>query len=119
MAGYEQAGMLLQLKINTLEQGNLVVQKFINLVNSAKLLDSTGHMLSMHSCINYDILGGPTPAAVLLQGTDGGVGHAISNFEGFIVKSSYPYDLPRTQESLDWCCSPAKFYKPRRVYILK
>jgi hypothetical protein len=119
MAGYEQAGMLLQLKIHTLEQGNLVVQEFINLVNSAKPRDSTGRILSMHSCINYDILAGPTPAAVLLQGTDGEVGHAISIFEGFIVESSYPYALPQTQECLDWCCSPAKFYKPQRVYILK
>jgi hypothetical protein len=94
MAGYEQAGMLLQLKITTLEQGTDVFQKFINLVNSSKPHDSTGRILSMHSCANYNVMTGPTPAAVILQGTNGGVGRVIAIFEGVTVESSWPYALP-------------------------
>jgi hypothetical protein len=71
IAGYVQAGMLLQLKISTLEQGADVIQKFINLVNSSKIRDSTGRMLKMYSCGNYNMLTGETPAAVVLQGTVG------------------------------------------------
>jgi hypothetical protein len=119
MAGHEQAGMLLQLKISTLEQGTNVVQNFVNLVNASKIRNSSGKMLMMRSVVNYDVLTGETPAAVVLQGTDGGIAHAISIFDEFVVESSWGFALPRTKETFDWCCSPAKFKKPHRVYILK
>jgi hypothetical protein len=111
--------MLLPLKISTLEQGADVIQKFINLVNSSKIRDGTGRMQKMYSCGNYNMLTGDTPADVVLQGTDGGIAHAVSIFKEVVVESSWPFALPHNQETFDWCCSPAKFYKPHRVYMLK
>ena len=63
-------------------------------------------------------MSGPTPAAVVLEGTDNGNGHAISIFRNFIIDSSWPLALPRTMASLDWSCYPAEFQKPSLVYIL-
>jgi hypothetical protein len=54
------------------------------------------HMMSLRSF----------PAAIVLRGTDNGTGHAVSIYENYIVDASWPHALPRTMETLDWCCSP-------------
>jgi hypothetical protein len=41
----------------------------------------------------------------------------LSIYENYIVDASWPHALPRTMETLDWCCSPAKFRSP--LYVLK
>jgi hypothetical protein len=121
MAGHHHAAMNLQKKIKTgnLEQESKdLVCNFVNEVNKSKPCDSLGKMLKMKKCANYDILHGPTPASVTLQGDDGGIGHAIAIHQDFIIDASWPFALPRNRETLDWCCSPALYSKPRRVLVL-
>jgi hypothetical protein len=120
MAGHETAARNLQEKIGLLVQENhQLLCRFVNVVDNSKLRDSEGRLLHMSRESNYDILTGPTPASVILQGEDGGTGHAIAIFENYIVDASWPQALPRTTESLDWCCSPSTFFQPFRVYVLK
>jgi hypothetical protein len=55
----------------------------------------------MQRCKKYDVINGPTPAAVILQGTDGGIGHAISILEEYIIDSPWPtlcYAIANPQE---------------------
>jgi hypothetical protein len=120
MAGHETAARNLQEKISLLVQENdQLLCRFVNMVDNSKLRDSEGRLLHMSRDSNYDILTGPSPASVTLQGQDGGTGHAIAIFENYIFDASWPQALPRTMESLDWCCSPSTFFQPFRVYVLK
>ncbi len=122
MVGYEEKASILRGKITRkyLCQGSPnFIQNFVNEVNRLKLCDSAGTFLSLTRQKDYDIYTGPTPAVVVLQGTDYGIGHAISVLENSFIDASFCYPLPRTKETLDWCCSPAKFYQPNRVYVLK
>ena len=120
MAGHETAARNLQEKIGLLVQENdKLLCEFVNVVDESKLRDSEGRLLHMKKESNCDILTGPSPASVMLQGEDGGTGHAIAIFENCIVDASWPQALPRTRESLDWCCSPSAFFQPFRVCVLK
>jgi hypothetical protein len=101
-----------------LDQGTDVISNFIAIVNGSKVRDSNNTKLFLRRYKNYDVLHGPTPAAMILQATDGGIGHAVAIYKEYIVDSSWHCALPRTMESLDWSCSPAGFFKPKRVYVL-
>jgi hypothetical protein len=122
MAGHIEAGLSLQ---NNIQEGQLekgatsLLRKFENAVNRSKLRDSsTKQPLFMRRCNWYDIYKGPTPAAVVLQADDCGIGHAVAIYENYIIDSSFPYVLPRNKESLDWCCYPGKYQCPRTVYTI-
>jgi hypothetical protein len=120
MAGYHQiAGYLHQeMKNGRLQQDSNLLEEFMNSLNNLGLVDPVGNSLLLKVITGYDVLLGHTPAAVILEGTDNGTGHAISIFENYIIDSSWPFALPRTKESLDWSCYPAQFKKPSLVYIL-
>ena len=119
LSGYSQVAHNLQLK--ALSRGVGLVQEFVNVVNASKPRDGEGRLLSLkkHKDNKYDIVSGPWPAAVILQGTDFSNGHAISVSDSYIIDSNWPFALPRTAASLDWCCFPAKYKCPHKVYVLE
>ena len=119
MAGHYQASMNLQQHLNELGKGAGLYEKLVNIVNRSRPRNYKGETLLMICNNGYDILTGPTPALVVLKGSDNGIGHAISIHEEYIVDSTWPYALPRTMETLNWCCAPALFSKPRKAYVLK
>jgi hypothetical protein len=122
MAGHETAAQNLQsdIHIGALAQGsNDLLCRFVNIVNNSRPRDSEGRMLHMSRDNKYDVLTGPSPASVTLEAIDGGTGHAIAIFENYIIDASWPHPLPRTIESLNWCCSPSTFFQPYRVFVLK
>ena len=120
MAGHHQSAAFIdsRIKAGCLQQGLNLTQKFLNLVNSSGLQDEDGNSLVLSHCSGYDILLGPTPAAVILEGTDFGTGHAIALCGEYVIDPSWPVALPRTRASLDWACFPAKYKKPSVVYTL-
>ena len=111
--------MNLQQHLNELGKGAGLYEKLVNIVNRSRPRNYKGETLLMICNNGYDILTGPTPALVVLKGSDNGIGHAISIYEKYIVDSTWPYALPRTMETLNWCCAPALFSKPRKAYVLK
>jgi hypothetical protein len=120
MAGHHQTAEFLHRKLmdGGFQQTANLLPTFLNSLNHSGIQDHVGNPLFLKLVRGYDILLGPTPAAVVLEGTDNGTGHAISLFRNYIIDSSWPLALPRTKLSLDWSCFPAEFKKPSLVYIL-
>ena len=120
VAGCFQEAKHLQHQIinGELTQGANLLHNFSNAVSALKIRDKLGRYLVFKRVKNYDICYGPTPAAVVLQGTDNRTRHAISILDDYIIDSSWPFVLPRDKCTLDWCCLPAQFRNPHVVYIL-
>jgi hypothetical protein len=121
MAGHEQAARTLEHHIlqGKLDQGVDLLQRFVNTVNSLRIRDvNSRERLSLHRRTGYDIFRGPTPAVVVLRASDSSITHAVSIYNDFIVDASVPHALPRTRDTLDWCCA-GKYRAPHKVYILK
>jgi hypothetical protein len=122
LAGEEQAAMALHQKIlkGQLDKGaNDLLAEFVNAVNTLHICRNPNEVpMLMHKQCPYDIFNGPSPAAVVLRSADNGIEHAVSIYRNFIVDSSWPYALPRTKETLDWCCLPSQYLSPFKVYVL-
>jgi hypothetical protein len=71
-AGQEEAAKKLELCIaqNELKQGLLLNRNFVNAVNALGIKDELGHKMKMFRQKSYDVLKGPSPAAIVLRGTD-------------------------------------------------
>ena len=119
MAGDESTAANIIKQIGSLRQGAHLYQKFVNLVNNARPRNQNGDILHLEKTSTYDIIKGPSPAAVILQGMDSSVTHAIAVFDQYLIDASWQYALPRTIESLNWCCAPSTYYAPDIVYVLK
>jgi hypothetical protein len=119
IAGYTSAARSLYSNIGELSQGkDELLQKFNMRVNKLNIKDDKGRILEMRTVKSYNPLLGPTPASVVLKGTDNGITHAIAISENYIVDSSWANALPRTADTLDWCCLPASYMSPQHAYVL-
>jgi hypothetical protein len=120
LAGHVQIAdfMHYQLQNGEFEEGDNRLHSFTTAVNKAGIRDNLGNPLILTRVKGYNMLSGPTPAAVLLEGTDHTKNMSISIFENYIINSSWPVVLPRTKASLDWSCHPAAYKQPYVVLIL-
>jgi len=107
MAGYEQGAMNLEQKEHRLQKGANLISIFLNYVKSSKLRNTQGDLMILGKALAYDVPMCPTPAVVVLETSDKGIGHAVSPLDNCIADSTWPYALPQTKETLDWWCAPA------------
>jgi hypothetical protein len=98
------------IHLEHLKKGNKdLYQDFVNAVNRSKMRDKkTRRYLSLSRYKGYyDPLNGPTPAVMVLQGMDNGIGHAISLFEEYVVDSTWDFFFTTQASQL---VLPSKFY---------
>ena len=119
LAGFESTATALIEQVDRLKQGTKLVTKFIHFVNGTKTRNANGDKMVLIAKTHFDIVNGPGPAVVILQGSDCSVTHAVAVFDKYLIDASWNYAMPRTQENLNWSCSPAVFLAPSVVYVLE
>jgi hypothetical protein len=119
LAGFVSTAKKLIENIDCLKQGTNLVLNFVHFVNGTKTRNEEGEMMTLMANNHFDIVNGRGPAVVILQGSDCCVTHAIAVFDKYLIDASWNYAMPRTQQCLNWCCSPALFLAPKHVYVLE
>ena len=121
LAGYQCLASFLIKNIDSLRQGADLVPNFVCLVNNTRTTNAKGEKMLLVGKTHFNIYNGEGqgPAVVILHGSNESVTHAVSVYGQYLIDASWKYAMPRNQDCLNWCCAPAQFLSPKKVFVLE